>query len=203
MSESNETYHFAILGLAAVGKSCITLQYVTNKFVAEYNNTLEDKFTKLENLDDIPCSIEILDTSGEEDFQPLRQLWMRSRDGLIFVFSLTDPKSLEELRNFYAILENIDSDRKIPLVIVGNKNDLPFSKETSSSALQFAIECKAEYIEVSAKSGNNIDLVFHSLVRTIRREQEKQKPISLKKPSSRVSKKEEKKKGFFDFCCLL
>ncbi len=92
------------MGSAAVGKSCITLRYVQGLFVNEYNNTLEDKFKKVDTVDGKMCKLDILDTSGEDEYIPLRTLWMRGREGFIFVFSIDRPKTLEDLDNFYRIL---------------------------------------------------------------------------------------------------
>jgi len=38
-----------------------------------------------------------MDTAGYEDFSELRESWMQKKDGLIFVFSVVDRQSFEEL----------------------------------------------------------------------------------------------------------
>jgi len=35
------------------------------------------------------CTIEILDTAGQEDFMTLRPQWMMEKDGYIFVYEKT------------------------------------------------------------------------------------------------------------------
>jgi GTPase SAR1 family protein len=40
-----------MLGAAAVGKSAITLQYVENKFVKDYDPTIEDYYNKTAIID--------------------------------------------------------------------------------------------------------------------------------------------------------
>ena len=102
-SINSDNYNIAIMGAAAVGKSSITLQFVQKQFIEEYNNTLEDKFTKNTTIDGKLCVLDILDTSGEDEFNSLRSLWMQKREGFIFVFSVDNPKSFEELNNFYSL----------------------------------------------------------------------------------------------------
>src|SRR5690242_20546403 len=44
--KTSKKYVIAVLGAAAVGKSAITLRYVSNKFVRDYDPTIEDYYTK-------------------------------------------------------------------------------------------------------------------------------------------------------------
>ena len=51
--------------------------------------------------------VEILDTAGQEDFSSLRTQWMMDKDGYVFVYSLVDRNSLQELYNFIELLEQV------------------------------------------------------------------------------------------------
>ncbi len=51
--------------------------------------------------------LEILDTAGQEDFSALRPQWMSDKDGYIFVYSIVDGGSLQELYEFVELLEQV------------------------------------------------------------------------------------------------
>lgn len=71
------------------------------------------------------AEIEIMDTSGMEDFYEIRRTWMIGRDGYILVFSVDKKESFLELESFYRELCYINPERDRPLVIAANKIDLP------------------------------------------------------------------------------
>ena len=58
-------------------------------------------------MDDEVSVVEILDTAGQEDFSALRPQWMTDKDGYIFVYSLVDRSSLQELYSFIELLEQV------------------------------------------------------------------------------------------------
>lgn len=76
----SKEYKFIVLGSGGVGKSAITVQFVSGQFVSQvrslwtvlcnahlhhqYNPTIEESFTKLLEVDGTPCRLEILDTAG-------------------------------------------------------------------------------------------------------------------------------------------
>ena len=64
-------YSICMLGAAAVGKSAVTQRYVQNKFVRDYDPTIEDYYKKVANVDGESTPLSILDTAGMEDYEPL------------------------------------------------------------------------------------------------------------------------------------
>ena len=57
-----------VMGGGAVGKSALTMQYISNVFVDEYNPTIEDTFRKQTSVDDATLVMDILDTAGQEEY---------------------------------------------------------------------------------------------------------------------------------------
>ena len=58
-------------------------------------------------VDEEVSVVEILDTAGQEDFSSLRSQWMADKDGYIFVYSLVDRTSLQEIYTFIELLEQV------------------------------------------------------------------------------------------------
>lgn len=60
-------------------------------------------------MDEDVSVVEILDTAGQEDFSSLRAQWMTDKDGYIFVYSLIDRSSLQEIYTFIELLEQVST----------------------------------------------------------------------------------------------
>ena len=43
----------------------------------------------------------MLDTAGQEEFSAMREQYMRKGDGFLVVYSVTDPRSYENVHNFH------------------------------------------------------------------------------------------------------
>ena len=73
--------NISILGGGGVGKSAITLRFVRDFFIKNWEATIEDAYRKTVRVDDEVSVLEILDTAGQEDFSTLRAQWMMDKDG--------------------------------------------------------------------------------------------------------------------------
>ena len=63
---------------------------------------------------------------------------------------------------------------QIPLILVGNKQDLSdFRQVSTDEAMEKARAWKAPYYETSAKTGVRVDHVYQELMRLIRRRKQK------------------------------
>ena len=70
------------------------------------------------------AKLDVLDTAGQEEFSAMREQYMRSGEGFLLVFSLSDRRSFEEAARFHKdILRSKDRD-EFPVMLVGNKADL-------------------------------------------------------------------------------
>lgn len=123
---NGEKLHVSILGAGGVGKSAITLRFVRDFFIKNWEATIEDAYRKTVRVDDEVSVLEILDTAGQEDFSTLRAQWMMDKDGYIFVYSLVDRSSLDQLYSFIELLEQVNEGktRVPPVIFVGNKKDI-------------------------------------------------------------------------------
>lgn len=100
----------SILGGGGVGKSAITLRFVRDFFVQNWEATIEDAYRKTMKVDGSTVTLEILDTAGQEDFSTLRAQWMMDKEGYIFVYSLVDRESIDQLYSFVELLEQVAID---------------------------------------------------------------------------------------------
>jgi hypothetical protein len=106
-SADSSLIRISILGGGGVGKSAITLRFVRDFFVQNWEATIEDAYRKTMKVDGEAVTLEILDTAGQEDFSTLRAQWMMDKEGYIFVYSLVDRESVEQLHSFIELLEQV------------------------------------------------------------------------------------------------
>jgi GTPase KRas len=149
-----------LLGCGGSGKSCIAIRACAGFFVEEQDPTSEESLRKQVLLRGVPRVIEVLDTAGQEDFYHLRDRWIRSCNAFAFIFSLTDRRSFQDLPQQFDQVARVKDlfVRDIPGIIVANKADLVSALEVTSEELQqFATEVGLPSIQVSARSGLNVE----------------------------------------------
>jgi len=175
-AQTKKCYKIIVVGFGGVGKSAITVQFTSYHFVEIYDPTIEDSFVKQTVVDDEPVTLSILDTAGQEEYNCLRDQYLRFGNGFLIVFSLTDRTSFEQIPSlFEQILKVFDSDPgATPIVLVGNKTDLQNQRSISKQeATRMADRFRVPYFEASAKTRTNIDESFFQLVREIRKREPK------------------------------
>jgi len=137
--------------------------------------------------------LNILDTAGQEEYKALRDEYMRAADAFLMVFDVTNHKTFNELEQFRVQIQRSKDSEHPPIVVVGNKSDLPEDLKAVSKkeAEGLCANWKVKYVEASAKTRKNIDESFHELVHTILQQQlEKDKTTT-----STTTKKPAEKKG--------
>ena len=101
-------------------------------FVTDYDPTIEDSYQKQCVIDDKVARLDVLDTAGQEEFSAMREQYMRSGEGFLLVFSLSDRRSFDESARFHKdILRAKDRD-EFPVMLVGNKADLQSQRMVSN-----------------------------------------------------------------------
>jgi len=166
-------YKVVMMGAGGVGKSAITIRFIQNHFVLEYDPTIEDSYRKQVRIDNEPAVLEVLDTAGQEEYSAMREQWIRYGEGFFIAYSITSRSSFEkELQPLLNQLERVrDADMdQIPVILFANKLDLVNQRVISTEeGREKARRLGSYFFEGSAKSYINIEESFFELVRTIRR----------------------------------
>ncbi|KAG5263391.1 hypothetical protein AALO_G00264350 [Alosa alosa] len=151
-------YKVVVLGSGGVGKSALTVQFVTGTFIEKYDPTIEDFYRKEIEVDSSPSVLEILDTAGTEQFASMRDLYIKNGQGFILVYSLVNQQSFQDIRPMRDQIVRVKRFEKVPLILVGNKVDLESEREVAGSdGRALAQEWGCPFIETSAKSKTMVD----------------------------------------------
>lgn len=164
-------YKIVVLGAGGVGKSALTVQFVQGVYIESYDPTIEDSYRKVTEIDQRPCTLEILDTAGVEQFTAMRELYIKNGQGFILVYSVNNKDSLRELLELREQIIRIKDNANVPMVLVANKSDLEEQREvTPEMGVQVANSWgRTPFYETSAKYCLNVEQVFTDLVRQIMR----------------------------------
>lgn len=184
----SHSYKLVVVGGGGVGKSALTIQFIQSYFVTDYDPTIEDSYMKQCIIDEAVARLDILDTAGQEEFSAMREQYMRSGEGFLLVFSVTDRSSYDDICKFHKQILRVKDREEFPMILVGNKADLePLRVVTAEEGLELARHLNIKYIEASAKIRMNVDAAFHELVRIVRKFQVDERPPSnfVKKPKKK------------------
>jgi len=166
----SNVYKLVLVGTGGVGKSCLTIQYISNKFVEDYDPTLEDSYRKQVDIDSEPAILDIFDTAGQEDFAAVRDSYMRTGDGFLCVYSVTLQASFDEAINLHEHILRVKDQDEVPFVLVGNKCDLEDAREIKwDKGQSLANDLGCPFFEASAKTRYNVEECFTALVKEIQK----------------------------------
>lgn len=181
--DHDRQYKLVVVGGGGVGKSALTIQFIQSHFVSDYDPTIEDSYRKQCVIDDRVAHLDILDTAGQEEFSAMREQYMRTGEGFLLVFSVTDRSSFDEIPKFHRQILRVKDKDEFPMILVGNKSDLDHERTVAPSEVKdLSLLLKIPYLEASAKQRTNVDAAFHDLVRAIRRYNEiPDAPVKAKK----------------------
>ncbi|KAJ6231170.1 ras-like protein rasd [Anaeramoeba flamelloides] len=163
-------YKLVVVGGGGVGKSALTIQLVQSHFVDEYDPTIEDSYRRQVVIDEETCLLDILDTAGQEEYSAMRDSYMRAGEGFLIVYAINSRNSFDEVSSFREQITRVKDSDDVPMIIVGNKNDLENERQVSQGeGTDLAKSFNCPFIETSAKTRTNVEEGFFSLVREIRK----------------------------------
>lgn len=193
-----ETYKVVVLGSGGVGKSAITIQLVQGRFVAAYDPTIEDSYKKSIWCDG-DVTLDILDTAGQDDFAAIRATYMRSGHGFVVVFAVNDTSSFDAVDKFISDIRATSERDDAPIVVCGNKCDLPDRTVKKEDAERFCNDVNVKYFETSAKNNVNVNEAFLEVTRLMRKHNPACQTTTASQPADSGNTKTEKSGG--GGCC--
>jgi len=113
-------------------------------------------------------TLQIWDFAGEDRFNVLLPSYAQGSSAAIFMCDLTIFDSIRSINDWLETFnEGLGNrDPKFPLIVVGGKldlkNDSSFNREDIASIL--TVRENFDYLECSSKTGENVDLLFQTIV---------------------------------------
>ncbi|MFW9820035.1 MAG: Rab family GTPase [Candidatus Thorarchaeota archaeon] len=159
------------IGPGGVGKSSIIRRFVKNEFSFDYKFTIGVEINSkiVEYGKGSFAQLTIWDIGGQERFRILRRNFYEGTYGALVVFDLSRPQTFSKMKEWVSDL-NVKLERKVPIVILGNKSDLipEIGKSLDQNEIYHFVEkLDCIYLETSAKTGQNIQEAFVRLTEMI------------------------------------
>ena len=159
-----------LLGESGVGKTCIIERYMSNKFNSNLPSTLCSAYSIKKIIrDNTLYEINICDTTGQEKYHSVTNLFVKGSNIVILVYSIDSVTSFNNLEYWYSMVVDNLKDTEYILAIIGNKTDL-FDEEVVSEeeGKRFAESKNAKFQLVSAKEDpDGINKLFDNLFEEI------------------------------------
>ena len=187
-----------IIGAIGVGKTSVIERYISNKFIVgermSISCEIQEKTIDLDS--ETKVNLKIVDTAGEERYMSLPNQYFKDCQGAIIMYDITEKNSFNKIKDWLNILKE-KAPEKIVIMLAGNKSDLYCLKADLEDELNPYKE-KYKHYEISAKTGNNISLIFEDLVKKIVEIlKNKGEEEIVEKRNSNILEPQKKKKGVF------
>ena len=195
-------YKIILVGDSGVGKTCILMRAVNNKFSENYQATIGFEFLLMYfQVNNIKIKLQIWDTCGQEMYRSLIQGFYRNTTATILVFSKTNRSSFDNLGMWIKDIKN-NTEQDMPIFLVGNKCDEEKKKVevNKEEAEEFSKQYNLKYFcESSAKTGYNINQIFEEVAKVVYKDFCLKKNTRKQIPRMGLDKKEES--GSKKRCC--
>ncbi|XP_055386583.1 ras-related and estrogen-regulated growth inhibitor-like protein [Condylostylus longicornis] len=171
----------AVLGSDNVGKSALTVRYLTRRFIGEYRSNTDLLYKQTISLDSAGLTeVEVVDISSENENEfPMEQIqWA---DACMIVYSITDRSSFEYASRSLAELKSIQN---APLAyLIANKCELDHLREVNETeGASLAATHSIGFCEISvAENSPNLYKAFEKLLIDSRARPVKHRKFSVTK----------------------
>ncbi|KAJ7260464.1 ras family-domain-containing protein [Mycena haematopus] len=162
-------FKLVVVGEGGVGKTALTLRFVCERFIEEYDPTLIDSYRKQVVIGDEAVLVDVTKTAHQAGFGE----YVRMGEGFLLVYSIAHRDTFESIRRYHEHIRQIKGqDALFAAIIVANKCDLEAWREVSiDEGREVARQLDCTFMETSAKHGTNIEEAFVELVRQIQIQQ--------------------------------
>jgi small GTP-binding protein len=161
MTDYDYTFKLMMLGDASVGKTSLTLRYISGFFMEDLKLTIGvDFYSKTTLFNGKKVKLQIWDFGGEERFRFLLSQYCKGANGAFFLYDITNERSIDHLPDWTQIVRKNAGD--IPIMLIGSKVDLnEFRVVPREDGILAAKKYNlTSFVELSAKTGKNVEKAF-------------------------------------------
>jgi Ras-related protein Rab-2A len=156
-------FKFIIVGDSNIGKSCLLLRFVDNKYRHNHELTIGVEFgIKIITIDSVNIKLQIWDTAGQESFKSITRSYYKGTAGAILVYDVSQRNTFDHIINWLNDIKKY-ANQDIPIILVGNKIDLDNREVSIDEGQKLADDNNLLFIETSGKENINIDKLFINL----------------------------------------
>ncbi|MFX0031885.1 MAG: Rab family GTPase [Promethearchaeota archaeon] len=168
MTDYDFTFKLMMLGDASVGKTSLTIRYISGFFLEDLKLTIGvDFYSKTTYFQQKKVKLQIWDFGGEERFRFLLHQYCKGANAAFFLYDITNRLSLDHLPDWTQIIREHSGD--IPIMLIGSKLDLEEYRavprdEGILAAKKYNL---SSFVELSSKTGQNVEEAFNVITETL------------------------------------
>ena len=161
-------FKVVLVGDSSVGKTNIMSKYLKNEFHEDSKATVGVEFgAKQFTVEGHVIKAQIWDTAGQERYKAITSAYYKGAKGAFVVYDITRKNTFETVNKWVSDI-SAAADKKITLILIGNKNDLEDQRQvTKEMGEEKAKELGLAFMETSACSGENLDKAFQLMINEI------------------------------------
>ena len=155
-----------ILGDANAGKTTLVNRFITNIYDPNCISTIGvDCQTKDGKLNGMELKLMIWDFAGNRRFRYMFPEYLYGTLGGILMYDITNHSSFSHIGNWLSLIQK--TNQRFPIILLGAKLDLDFIREVPRKVGARVAKSMGlnGFIECSSKTGENIELLFETLMR--------------------------------------
>ena len=160
-----------LLGDVSVGKTSIASRYCKNSFNEHHINTIGGAYQQQKVVLDNGAMIKlhIWDTSGQERFRAMTNLYYRDAQVALLTYDITNESSFNSIDFWIKELKYKVENENMILCLVGNKCDVSQDDRKISTVRgkNFAEENNMIFYETSAKTGEGVKDLFVTIANKV------------------------------------
>ncbi|MFX1298218.1 MAG: Rab family GTPase [Promethearchaeota archaeon] len=160
-----------VIGDPTVGKTSLMLKYTEKKFNELYIPTVGVQVSikkvpiiveKYEQLVDL----NIWDIAGHSKFQQIRKIFYEGANAFLCLYDCTNEASFQGVQPWIRDIRRVVG--KIYGILIGNKVDLVKERVIGESeGMELAAKLNLDFMETSAKTGENVETLFKQLTKKL------------------------------------
>ena len=162
-------FKVAMLGNSKVGKSSLLKYESKETFSEDYKKTdVFEYFCKNYRIKGITLRLQIWDYFDDESYHNLYGTFLKNTLCVFIVFSLDDISSFKGVDQWMNEVLKIDTSENPIVFLVGNKTDKKDNIKISENEIKtYCKHNNIDYIETSAKTGENVHEMFKNAIRQL------------------------------------
>ncbi len=162
--DSQYKFKICLFGPGGVGKTSLLLRYIKDYFSDDLKKTIGSNFLiKDVELDGKNVRLLLWDIGGQPQFHKLRTIYFKGSNAALGVFDLSSSQTLLKIPGWVSSIKKTVK-KTIPMLLLGNKVDLEREVDREE-AEDLAKRLNCEYMETSAKTGENVEIAFEKIAK--------------------------------------
>lgn len=161
-------YKILVAGEGGVGKTTLLYKYVNGTFIADTSMTIGVQFhVKNIDMNSVSYSLQLWDFGGQERFRFMLPSYTLGAKGALLLYDTTRMSTLDQLEQWVNVCRTQDKD--LPILFCGTKIDLVEERSVAEDYAKTFLQSLQlfDYVEVSAKTGENVENAFEIIVKKI------------------------------------